>query len=169
MGALLTGARYGELIEMTVADFHADSGTIHVPFTKQVKPHTIHLDNKAVTFFEGMVAKAKGRLIFTRAGEKWGHSWQARPMGRLAGGRASRPPLAIHALRHTWASLAVMNGMNIKVVAENLGHADTRMVELHYGHLAPSFKSEQVRKHSPDYGFAADGVVTPLRRAAKGR
>jgi hypothetical protein len=25
------------------------------------------------------------------------------------------------------------------VVAKNLGHADTRMVEKHYGHLAPSF------------------------------
>jgi hypothetical protein len=25
------------------------------------------------------------------------------------------------------------------VVAKNLGHADTRMVEKHYGHLAPSY------------------------------
>jgi Protein of unknown function (DUF2934) len=25
------------------------------------------------------------------------------------------------------------------VVAQNLGHADTRMVERHYGHLAPSY------------------------------
>jgi hypothetical protein len=31
-----------------------------------------------------------------------------------------------------------MNGVPLMVVAKNLGHADTRMVEKHYGHLAPS-------------------------------
>ena len=61
-----------------------------------------------------------------------------------------------------------MNGMQIKVVAENLGHADTRMVELHYGHLAPSYKQQQVRDHAPRYGFA-QGKVVPLRRGAGGR
>jgi hypothetical protein len=62
-----------------------------------------------------------------------------------------------------------MNGMQTKVVAENLGHTTTRMVELHYGHLAPSFKQQQVREYAPRYGFAADGVITPLRRAARRR
>ena len=50
MAALYTGARYGELIEMTVADFHADTATISVPFPKQGKPHTIHLDDPAWPF-----------------------------------------------------------------------------------------------------------------------
>jgi hypothetical protein len=43
---------------------------------------------------------------------------------------------SFHALRHTWASLAVMGGVPLLVVAKNLGHVDTRMVEKHYGHLA---------------------------------
>jgi hypothetical protein len=30
-----------------------------------------------------------------------------------------------------------MNGVPLMVVAKNLGHTDTRMVEKHYGHLAP--------------------------------
>ena len=29
--------------------------------------------------------------------------------------------------------------------AKNLGHRDTRMVELHYGHLAPSYVADEVR------------------------
>src|SRR6516165_360984 len=50
-----------------------------------------------------------------------------------------------HILRHTWASLAVMAGVPLMVVAKTLGHSDTRMVEKHYGHLAPSFITEAIR------------------------
>jgi hypothetical protein len=35
-----------------------------------------------------------------------------------------------------------MNSMPLLVVAKNLGHRDTRMVERHYGHLAPSFVAD---------------------------
>jgi hypothetical protein len=31
------------------------------------------------------------------------------------------------------------------VVAQALGHADTRMVEKHYGHLAPSYVRDVIR------------------------
>jgi integrase len=37
--------------------------------------------------------------------------------------------VSFHILRHSWASLAVMAGVPLLVVAKNLGHADTRMVE----------------------------------------
>ena len=44
----------------------------------------------------------------------------------------------VQQLSGIWASHAVMNGVPLIVVAKNLGHSDTRMVERHYGHLAPS-------------------------------
>jgi hypothetical protein len=34
-------------------------------------------------------------------------------------------------------------------VARNLGHADTRMVEKHYGHLATSYIREAIRTAKP--------------------
>ena len=46
---------------------------------------------------------------------------------------------------HTWASLSVMAGMPLMVVARNLGHADTRMVEKHYCHLTPSYVADAIR------------------------
>jgi integrase len=169
LAGLYTGARYSELADMVVSDLHPESGTIHVPFPKQGKPHTIHLDDAGVAFFERAVAKAKGRLVFTRAGERWGSSWQSARMKAACKAARITPAVGFHTLRHTWASLAVMNGMNLKVVADNLGHTTTRMTEFHYAHLAPSYKAKQVREHAPDYGFAAEGVVTPLRRAARRR
>jgi integrase len=68
------------------------------------------------------------------------------------------PPICFHALRHTWASLSVMAGAPLMVVAKNLGHVDTKMVEKHYGHLAPSYVAEAVRKHAPRFGKVSSNV-----------
>jgi hypothetical protein len=56
-----------------------------------------------------------------------------------------------------------MAGMPIMVVARNLGHASTKMVEQHYGHLRPDFVAEQVQQHAPTFGFEVDHKVAALR------
>ena len=68
------------------------------------------------------------------------------------------PEITFHGLRHTWASNAVMAGMPLMIVAKNLGHSDTRMVEKHYGHLAPSYVVDQVRKFAPRFGTVSSNV-----------
>jgi integrase len=73
------------------------------------------------------------------------------------------PPITFHGMRHTWASHAVMNGVPLIVVARNLGHKDTRMVERVYGHLAPSFVVNAIRAGAPRYGIEPDKKVTALR------
>jgi hypothetical protein len=86
------------------------------------------------------------------------------------------PPISFHGLRHTWASLAAMNRVPLLVVAQNLGHTDTRMVEKHYGHLAPSYVAEAIRAGAPRYseqekarvGAAQASTVTPQVRKAPG-
>jgi predicted TIM-barrel fold metal-dependent hydrolase len=61
----------------------------------------------------------------------------------------------------TWRH-AVMNGVPLMVVARNLGHAGTKMVEKHYGHLAPSY-AEEIRKKAPRFGFKPDLNLARLR------
>jgi len=73
------------------------------------------------------------------------------------------PPCSFHGLRHTYASLALMNGVPLQVMAENLGHADTRMCEKHYGHLAPSHKRDAIRAGAARFGLVAASNVRPLR------
>jgi integrase len=73
------------------------------------------------------------------------------------------PPVSFHVLRHTWASLAVMNGVPLLVVAKVLGHSDTRMVERHYGHLAPSYIAEAIRAGAPRFGVSESNKVQSLR------
>jgi hypothetical protein len=54
-----------------------------------------------------------------------------------------------------------MRGVPLAVIAKQLGHADTRMVEKHYGHLAPSYVAETVRA-----AFGTLGIVEPSSLAA---
>jgi hypothetical protein len=52
------------------------------------------------------------------------------------------------------------------VVAKNLGHADTRMVERHYGHLAPSYIADAIRAGAPKFGFTPDPKIATLAMKA---
>jgi hypothetical protein len=56
-----------------------------------------------------------------------------------------------------------MGGVPLMVVARNLGHVDTTMVEKHYGHLAPSFVTDAIRAGAPKYNVKLDKKIVPLR------
>jgi hypothetical protein len=49
------------------------------------------------------------------------------------------------------------------VVARNLGHTDTRMVEKHYGHLAPSYVAEQIRAAAPRFDINTNLISLAAR------
>jgi hypothetical protein len=55
-----------------------------------------------------------------------------------------------------------MAGVPLFVVAKNLGHRDTKMVELHYGHLAQSYVTEAIRAGAPRFGKIESGNVRRL-------
>ena len=107
-------------------------------------------------------AKRRGVVAAPVNGEAWKASHQGRPMADACERAKIKPRISFHGLRHTWASLAVMNGTPLLVVAKNLGHSDTRMVEKHYGHLAPSFVADAIRAGAPKFGFKPDRKIATL-------
>ncbi|AMY04137.1 hypothetical protein A4R29_31150 (plasmid) [Mesorhizobium ciceri biovar biserrulae] len=64
--------------------------------------------------------------------------------------QAGLSDVTLHELRHTYASTMVRNGAPLIIVAQALGRSDTRMVEKHYAHLAPSYVADIVRRLAPD-------------------
>ncbi len=164
--ALQTGARYGEIAALKGSDFNTDSGTVSIQQSKSGKARHIVLTDEGVTFFSGVTAGRDGaELVFTtKAGGAWTKSAQTRPMADACRNAKISPPIGFHGLRHTWASHAVMNGVPLLVVAKNLGHADTRMVERHYGHLAPSYVADAIRAGAPRFGTVEPGNVASVRR-----
>lgn len=155
--ALQTGARYSELARLSVADFNRDVGTLHIRTTKTYKDRHIILTDEGQAFFSQLAAGRRGTAPLL--GHEWKPSHQA-PLIREACERAGiDPPLNFHALRHTWASLSIMAGMPLMVVAKNLGHTDTRMVQEHYGHLSPDYVANEIRAKAPRFGLEQAKVV----------
>ena len=160
--ALQTGARYGELCALTVADFNPDVGAVAIRRSKSGKARHIALTDEGHAFFERLTAgRGGGESMFGQ----WGASHQLRPMAEAVARAKIEPRISFHGLRHTWASLSVMNGVPLMVVARNLGHVDTRMVEKHYGHLAPSFIADAIRAGAPRFEtIEPDTVVSIAKR-----
>lgn len=163
--ALETGARYAELTRLQVSDFNGDSGTLNIRRSKSGKPRHIVLTVEGAEFFrEVTVGRAGNELMFPRLdGRRWRTSNQGRPIATACARAGISPPLNFHALRHTWASLSIMAGVPLMVVAQNLGHANTRMVESFYGHMSPSHVAEAIRKGAPRFGFESDKKVVSLK------
>src|SRR6185312_12798335 len=169
-GALETGARYGELALLTVSDFNPDSGTVAIRQSKSGKPRHVVLTKEGAAYFKSITAGRAGvDVLFKKdGGGPWKRSHQKEPMADANKRGKITPPINFHGLRHTWASHAVMNGVPLIVVAKNLGHSDTRMVERHYGHLAPSYVADAIRAGAPRFGAIEESNVRVLEPAKQG-
>jgi integrase len=83
--------------------------------------------------------------MFLRAsGESWVKDSQKKPM-RRACALVEIKRFGFHQLRHSAASRWITLGVSLKVVAEQLGHVDTKMVERYYGHLASGHIAQTFR------------------------
>jgi integrase len=160
--ALATGCRYSELARLVVEDFedHGAYGTVRIQQSKSGKPrHVIVRDEGRLLFKQITAGRASDEPMLRKAdGSTWGECHQTEPMKRTCL-RAKIKPANFHSLRHTWASHAVQNGVPLLVVAKNLGHRDVRMIEKHYGHLAPSYIIDTIKDRGPTFGFAPDAKI----------
>jgi integrase len=164
-GAMLTGCRYSELTTMRVDDFNGDAGVVTVRESKGGKPRHVVLTAEGQRLFATLAAGKLGNdsIFVRRDGCVWGKSHQLRPMLDACNRAKIKPAVSFHVLRHTHGSTLAMRGVPMGVIAEQLGHADTRMTEKHYAHLAPSYVADTIRAHFPTLGIAEDSKVTPIR------
>jgi integrase len=154
--ALATGMRYGEIARLKVRDFADNRGAIQVLVSKTGKARDVILNEEAVKFFRA-VCKGRdrdGAMFKHEDGSEWKKAHQQKRMASAVE-KAKIDPTCFHEMRHTYASHAVMAGMPLTVLARQLGHTDTRMVEKHYGHLAEDFITREARKFAPSFSIAA--------------
>jgi integrase len=165
--ALATGARFGELANLYVEDDHADARAIHVRDSKSGRPRHIPLTADGEALFSEITAgRAAGETMLLRAnGRPWGLNHQVKPMAAACTAAKLDPPVSFHILRHSYGSWLAMRGVPLQVIAEALGHADTRITQRHYGHLAPSYVAQVIRDNLPSVPVEA-GNVKPLKRSA---
>ncbi len=159
--ALLTGCRYGELADMKAGDLDHQAGTVNIPRSKSGKARHVVLTDEGREFFARMArGRAGDAVLFQRDATAqqatrtapavlrraaWGNSDQFRAMADACKAAGIAPAVSFHVLRHTYASRLAARAVPMPVIAAQLGHADTRMTERHYAHLAPSYVADTVR------------------------
>ena len=145
--ALLTGCRYGELTRLAVGDYNAAAGVVTIRESKAGKPRHVALSEDGMALLTALTAGRgpRERVFRHDDGRPWGPWEQKRPLD-AASLRAGLDPAAnFHILRHTYASSLAMSAVSMRVIADQLGHADTRITERHYAHLAPNYVAATVR------------------------
>lgn len=175
LGALYTGARYGELVDLRVGKVFPKTLSIRIEDSKTSTPRVIPLSQEGGRAFAELIKdKRKSDLVFTRPdGTPWGQSHVFRPL-RVACDAVGIAPITFYELRHTYASLLVMAGAELTAVAEALGHKGTRTAEKHYRHLRKGWVHKQIEQFSPQLfpepegqsqleGSGGDSKIMPLQ------
>ena len=78
-----------------------------------------------------------------------GHPWKPSSISqtyRRLVDKLGLPPIALHDLRHTHASLMLASGTELNVVADRLGHASAGFTLSTYGHAMPGRQAEAANR-----------------------
>jgi integrase len=148
--AIFTLLRRGEILGLRDRDIDFEAGSIAVFSQRQAGARvttktragrrTVDVGPAALKLLrEQQLARAPnpdGLLFPNPTGTAWNaHNFYARVF-KPAARHAGKPELTFHDLRHTGASLMIAAGCHVKVIAEQMGHADGGALVLRrYGHL----------------------------------
>jgi len=98
--------------------------------------------------------KITGSVRLSPLNRKWKNSptWIPKKRFYTACKRAGITDFRFHDLRHTFCSELVMKGLDLKTIAELLGHTTTRMTE-RYSHLSPNHKRFAIELLDSEKGY----------------
>jgi integrase len=139
----LTGARPSELRNLRWSDIDPDRGVITLTrhktsrTQKTPRPRVIQLVPATVKVLalirrRGEVAN---HVFVTHLGTPWARNSLQQKVKRLRSKAGLADDAKLYGLRHHFGTRAIVNGVDLKTLAELMGHATTRMTE-HYVHLA---------------------------------
>jgi len=133
-----TGMRRGELENLRWSDVDLANGWIQIQprgdwTPKHGRSRKIPMRPRVREILLRRKRDAKYEWVFHRAsGEKVGQLWNL--LSRVYK-RAGVPNACVHTTRHTFASHAVMSGVDLYTVGKLLGHSDVTTTQI-YAHLA---------------------------------
>jgi integrase len=164
----LTGARPGEAAKLEWE--HIDLGAAVIVLTvhktsrtqKTKKPRVIPLTQEVVDLLTAIRLRNEPgpRVFSTHRGTPWNRCNLSLRMRRSREKAGIPEDAKLYGLRHAFGTRAIVNGVDIKTLAELLGHSTVRMSE-HYVHLAGqrTHLHDAMRKVSPPP--APPAVATP--------
>ena len=130
---MFTGARLREILDLKWEYINWEHGILSLPKSK-TRAKTIYLNPQATQVLKRMIRQQDNPYVF--CGVKQGQPIinLQKPWRRIRSW-ADLDDVRIHDLRHTFASVAVMNGMSLPIVGALLGHTKPQTTA-RYAHLA---------------------------------
>ena len=158
--ALFTGCRLSELRRMVVEDYISVVGKVQVRRSKTRKSRVVSLNADGRAFFEALTeGRAPEEPIFLRSnGRPWKKSETNKPMIAANHRAGFAKPATFYTLRHTYASHAVMANIPLIVLAKQMGHCDTKMLEKHYAHFAEGYIDRYIQNRMPGLGGGRESI-----------
>jgi integrase len=141
--ALHTGMRRGEILNLRGRDIDLVSGHLVIRDAKNGEPRHIPMDSTVRDLLSGYIPTSSDSYVFPSA--SGGRLYTFQKAFRNARTRAGMPDLHFHDLRHTFASLFMMNGGDLYVLKGILGHKSISMTQ-RYAHLSPAYTKAMVDK-----------------------
>ncbi len=159
----MTGMRRGEALGLQWDDLDMEGGRLTIrrawvpvngvgqmsePKTKRGR-RTIALDPVTLEALQGHAARQADEqsdcrgvwtdsgLVFTRTDGQPLPPWAVSKLFRDLSKAAMLPPIPLHGLRHSYATLALASGVNPRIVSGRLGHATVALTLDVYSHVLP--------------------------------
>ena len=153
---LATGLRRGELLGLKWEDVDMDHGVIHVrrqvarvngdvkevPLKTKNSYRNISISKDAVDMLTEMEKHKTCEYVFSSATGGPISPDSVRHMLHRVLKRAGLPAVRFHDLRHTFATLALQNGVDIKTVSGMLGHFSAGFTLDTYAHVTTAAQKE---------------------------
>jgi integrase len=155
-----TGARPGELGNLAWDDIDLEGKVItlksHKTSKKTGKPRVIpiHPVVLKLLIFIKRLGQPGNRVFLTPRKSPWTRNSLAKRLVRAREVAGIPPDAKLYGLRHRFGTTAVLRGVDIKTLAELMGHTSTRTTE-HYLHLAGQrqhLADAMLRANAPDPG-----------------
>ncbi|PEM44315.1 site-specific integrase [Bacillus toyonensis] len=164
--ALTTGMRQGEILGLRWKDVDFENGCVRITQTlssdgKDLLPYTkTKSGSRTIDLPEETVTALKKHWLFIRGEREKNRSYKnldlvvctefgtpthksnIRRVFKSIIKKADIPKIRFHDMRHTHATLLLLQGVNPKIVSERLGHADVRITLDTYSHILPSMQKD---------------------------
>ena len=153
--ALYTGRRQGEILGMRWQEVDLENGYVYFPRTKKKEPDQVAIPPRTQAVLQELYEKPHDEFVFNKERGGEGPLKYVRAQFLKALEKAGIKDFRFHDLRHTAVSYMMMNGIDLKTIAELVGHTTAQMVDQRYGHLSPDHK----RVATEIYGAAMDRLT----------
>lgn len=168
-GALMTGARRGDLIGLRCRAYDPETETVRLSVSKTGKTLVQPLTSEGARLFDHLTAgRDPAHHVFLREdGRPWGLHDVQKPM--VAAVEAAKlEDVSFKTMRATYGKLLLVATKDLELVAKALGHSDSRITRKHYAQYLPSEVAAGVAS-LPALGITQESKVSRLGKKRQER